>query len=241
MGRLSATRDLDCGERDAMFEVFARSFESARRERFESDLGEKSHVLLLEDVGAGLQGFSTLLFYQAEDRGKAINVVYSGDTVVTPEAWGSSVLAAAWIAAVKRLDRRRPASRLVWLLIASGYRTYRFLPVFWREFFPRHDRPTPPATAELTARLAAERFGDAYDRDAGIVRFADPQVLVPELRGVPPERLKNPHVAFFARTNPGNARGDELVCLTELADGNLTPAGRRMVARGESCLAPEAL
>ncbi len=192
-------------------------------------------MLLLEEPG-GLQGFTTMLFYRAEDRGETVNVVYSGDTIVAPEAWGSSVLAPAWIAAVQRLHRQRPAAGLVWLLIASGYRTYRFLPVFCREFFPRHDRTTPPAAAELMTRLASERFGSAYDPDAGIVRFAEPQVLAPELRGIPAERLRNPHVAFFARANPGHDRGDELVCLTELADANLTPAGRRMVARGDGIL-----
>jgi hypothetical protein len=29
--------------------------------------------------------------------------------------------------------------------------------------------------------------------------------------------------------NPGHADGDELVCLAELSDANLTAAGRRMV------------
>ncbi len=234
-GRLVRTRDLDRDDRGAMFDLFARCFEGARRTSFEADLEEKNQVLLLEDAG-GLQGFSTLLFYRAEDRGETLNVVYSGDTIVAPEAWGSSVLASAWIAAVKRLHRRRPAARLVWLLIASGYRTYRFLPVFWREFFPRHDRPTPSGVADLLTRLAGERFGDAFDPRTGIVRFAEAQVLASELRGIPAERLRNPHVAFFDRANPGHPRGDELVCLTELADSNLTPAGRRMVDRGEASL-----
>ncbi len=233
-GRLVRTRDLDRGDLNAMFDLFARSFDDARRERFEADLDEKNRVLLLEEPDVGLCGFSTMLFYRAEDRGETLNVVYSGDTIVAPEAWGSSILAPAWIAAVKRLHRQRPAVRLVWLLIASGYRTYRFLPVFWREFFPRHDRPTPPEAGRLMMRLASERFGRAYDPGTGIVRFAEPQVLCRELRGIPAERLKNRHVAFFARANPGHMRGDELVCLTELADSNLTPAGRRMVARGDS-------
>lgn len=219
-----------------MFALFTRCFEGARRECFEADLEEKNRVLLLEEPGTGLKGFSTLLFYRAEDQGETLNVVYSGDTIVAPEAWGSSVLAPAWIAAVQRLHHRRPAARLVWLLIASGYRTYRFLPVFWRAFFPCHDQPTPPEADKLMKRLAGERFGRAYDPATGIVRFAEPQVLAPELRGIPAERLKNSHVAFFARANPGHGRGDELVCLTELADNNLTPAGRRMVARGEDVL-----
>ncbi len=241
-GRLVPIGDLDRDDRSAMFELFGRFFDDARRAHFESDLEQKNWVLLLERQASGrradLCGFSTLLFYPVADRGEKLNVIYSGDTIVAPDAWGKSVLASAWIAAVKRLHRRRPADRLMWLLIASGYRTYRFLPVFWREFFPRYDRPTPAATGELMNRLASERFAGAYRPDSGIVRLAEPQVLARELRGSPAERLSNARVAFFARANPGHARGDELVCLTELADHNLTPAGRRMVRRGESSLRP---
>ncbi len=239
-GRLVRSRDLDRDDRNAMFKLFDRFFDGAGRGRFEADLEEKNWALLLEQRDAGLCGFTTLHFYRAVHRGEALNVVYSGDTIVAPEAWGSSVLSSAWIAAVKRLHNQRPAARLMWLLIASGYRTYRFLPVFWREFFPRHDRPASPETGELMERLASERFAGAYDPATGIVRLAEPQVLARELRGIPAERLKNPHVAFFDRANPGHARGDELVCLTELADHNLTPAGLRMVRRGGSCLTPEA-
>ena len=239
-GRLVPTDELRGGDRAAMFELFARFFENPRRRRFEADLDGKNQVLLLEEEDGGLRGFSTLLFYRETPGEESLNVVYSGDTIVAPEAWGSSVLAAAWIAAVKRLHRARPADRLVWLLIASGYRTYRFLPVFWREFFPRFDSPTPTAASRLMQRLARERFGHAYDPESGVVRFREPQVLVPELRGIPAERLKNPHVAFFARANPDHEAGDELVCLTELDDANLTRAGRRMMERGERCLTPEA-
>ena len=42
--------------------------------------------------------------------------------------------------------------------------------------------------------------------------------------------MNDPHVAFFLKRNPGHGDGDELVCLTELSDDNLTRAGRRMVA-----------
>ena len=60
-------------------------------------------------------------------------------------------------------------------------------------------------------------------------RFAQPQKLRGALKTVPDGRANDPHVAFFLAQNPGHAKGDELVCLTELSDENLTRAGRRMV------------
>ena len=230
--RLLCVPDLESRDRERMFELMRRSFIGVTRHRFDADLDGKNRVILMEEDEGGLCGFSTLLFYRADVDGEAVNVVYSGDTIVDPDSWNASILAPAWINAVREEHRRRPAPRLLWLLIPSGFRTYRFLPIFCRRFYPRHDRPTPPEVARLMAELARERFGGRYEEATGIVRFAQPQVLVEELRGIPAGRLANPDVAFFARANPGHEAGDELVCLTSLDDDNLTRAGRRMLHRG---------
>jgi hypothetical protein len=126
------------------------------------------------------------------------------------------------------LHRAFGKGRLYWLLIASGFRTYRFLPVFFREFFPRYDRATPEAIRRVMHRLARQRFGSRYDPATGIVRFEQPQMLKGSLRGISEIRMRDPHVAFFARANPDHGGGDELVCLAEVADRNLTPAARRI-------------
>jgi hypothetical protein len=76
--------------------------------------------------------------------------------------------------------------------------------------------------------LAEERLGGLYSKEQGVVRFPQPQRLRGELALVPEGRLADPHVAFFLAKNPGWAEGDELACLTEIAETNLTAAGRRM-------------
>ncbi len=78
--------------------------------------------------------------------------------------------------------------------------------------------------------LADQRFGPLCHE--GIVRFPEPQVLREGLDEVPEGRLADPHVAYFLERNPGWVRGDELICLTEIAEGNLTPAGWRMWRSG---------
>jgi hypothetical protein len=131
---------------------------------------------------------------------------------------------------VNGLRDRLPRGRYYWLLLTSGFRTYRFLPVFWREFFPCFERATPPDAQRLLDHLAHERFGAQYDSGSGLVRFTQQQRLRAELNRIPESRAAaDPHVNFFARRNPGCAQGDELVCLTELRPENLTAAGRRMV------------
>jgi hypothetical protein len=211
-----------------MFELLAQHFEGVTPEQFVRDLAEKNLALLLWR-GETLVGFSTLLAYTTDFAGASVNVIYSGDTIVTPEAWGTMALPRAWVAGVESLRAALPPVRCFWLLLTSGFRTYRFLPVFWREFFPRFDAPTPLERQPLLDQLARERFGAQFEARAGLVRFTRPQRLRAGLDEVPPGRAKDPHIAFFLSRNPGCANGDELVCLTELCRENLTAAGQRMM------------
>jgi hypothetical protein len=221
--------ELSSAQTDDMFALLAAHFDGVTRAQFERDLSEKSHVILITR-DERLVGFSTLLAYETTFELAPVSVVYSGDTIVAPEAWGTTALPRAWIAAVNQLRVSLPHGRYYWLLLTSGFRTYRFLPVFWREFFPCFERATPPESQRLLHHLAHERFGPLYDPASGLVRFVEPQRLRAELNCIPEGRAAaDPHVNFFVRGNPDSARGDELVCLTELCPENLTAAGRRMV------------
>lgn len=226
--RLVHREDLTAAERESMYALLDAHFLGVTPERFERDLADKTWALLLEEEGH-LRGFSTLHLWETTPPGEPpCTVVYSGDTIVERGAWGSAALPRSWIAAVRKLREHHPQGRLWWLLLTSGFRTYRFLPVFWRDFWPRYDTGTPPDAQARMSFLARERLGDLYLEDRGIVRFPEPQKLREGLDDVPPGRLGDPHITFFLERNPGWREGDELVCLTEIAEGNLTEAGRRM-------------
>lgn len=227
--RLVPRTELLAAEKAAMFELLKRHFEGVTAEQFARDLAEKNLALLLERED-GLVGFSTLLAYTTNFENQTVNVIYSGDTIVTPEAWGTTALPRAWVAGVEALRAKLPPGKCFWLLLTSGFRTYRFLPVFWREFFPRFDINAPDEKQRLLTHIASERFGDEFNSATGIVRFRRPQKLITELKHIPPGREGDPHVAFFVSRNPGHSNGDELVCLTKLCPENLTPAGRRMMS-----------
>jgi hypothetical protein len=227
-GRLVRQHHLENAERTAMCALLSSHFHGVDRATFDRDLNEKNWVLLFED-GGRLRGFTTLLAYDTTHEGESVSVICSGDTIMAPDGWKTATLPRSWITAVRALrERYLRGNRLYWLLLTSGFRTYRLMPVFWQQFYPRYDRPTPVREHTLLSRLAIDRFGDAYLPETGIVRFAAPQVLREPLHEIGPGRLQEPHVAFFLERNPGWRRGDELVCLTEIAFDNLTRAGRRM-------------
>ncbi len=224
-GRIVERTSLGDGDRDAMFALLSTSFTGVDRDTFESDLAGKNRVILLEDDSGSVHGFSTLQVYRSQATNVDATIVYSGDTIVDPRWWGSSALPLTWLRAVKQLAGP-DGGDLYWLLLTSGFRTYRFLPVFFREFHPRYD--SDGVAGSLLDTLARERFGDLYDSERGIVRFDRPQVLVPELLDVPLGRTHDAHVTFFLERNPGYIHGDELVCLTRVHEDNLTRAGTRI-------------
>ncbi len=224
--QLVSIETLTTCDREAMYRLLTHHFSGVTPTVFASDLAEKNWVLLIKNNLDQIKGFSTLRLYDITVGDESLNVVYSGDTIVDPTAWSSATLPRAWIQAINQL--RCPHKRLFWLLISSGFRTYRLLPTFWQVFYPRYDQATPAPMQQLMDHLAQQQFGDAYDRETGIVRFPQPQKLSPILGTVPPERRSDPHIQFFEHTNPAHSEGDELVCLTEICAENLTAAGRRM-------------
>jgi hypothetical protein len=212
-----------------MFEVFCENFERSSLEIFERDLKDKNWVILIRDTErSALQGFSTLALYEMDYQGRRISVVYSGDTIISREYWGTPELPRSWIHTVLEKSAHMPQP-LYWLLISSGYKTYRFLTVFYKEFYPRYDEPTPPEMQAMIEFLATQRFGSDYHCEAGVVRFQNGATpLRKGIAEVSDERLHDPHVAFYISKNPGHVHGDELVCITQIHPDNFTAAGRRM-------------
>lgn len=218
---------LGAREREQMFLLLTDYFEGVTRQRFESDLAEKESAVLLRDDAGTIKGFSTIMRLYAVVEGERVGAFFSGDTIVARDCRGESELPRLWSRHVFALRARMPERRVYWFLISSGYKTYRFLSVFFREFYPTFRGPTPPFEQKALDALARQKFPDGYAR--GIVRFVEPTPLRAGVAAVTTERLRDLHVAFYVRTNPGHADGDELACLCPLEHSNLTPAGRRMV------------
>ncbi|MBV9492676.1 MAG: hypothetical protein JOZ54_00390 [Acidobacteria bacterium] len=222
-GAVVLRRDLSARDRDEMFALFAAYFSGTARAVFERDLEEKEWVIVLRDARGAIDGFSTLMRFEHDGR----DIFFSGDTIVAEERRGTPELSRLWVNHV-RAAAQRTDGEVYWFLISSGYRTYRFLPVFFREFHPRFDHRSSEL-ASLLDGVAVRRFGDAYDRATGIVRLATPSPLRAAFADAGERAAHDPHVRFFLEANPGHARGDELACIVRVAEDNLTPAGARML------------
>lgn len=233
LGRVESTPLLEPAVRDRMFELLAAHFLRVSRESFERDLAEKPWTILIEHAESReLAGFSTLLAMEGTALGGPFRAIYSGDTIIDRRHWGDTELARVWLRFLIDFAARAPDVPAYWFLASMGHRTYRVLPLFFRDYHPRHDSEFPPLEKSVLDTLASVRFGKSYDAARGIIRFEPArECLRPEIAELTEAQRANPAAQFFAARNPGHGRGDELACLARVSPGNLTSVARKLLQR----------
>jgi hypothetical protein len=224
LGRVTEDR------KEEMFQLHQRYYSNVRRETFLRDMNEKDWVIILLD-GEAIMGFSTLQLIRLSVAGAEHLFLFSGDTVVDRAHWfQDSTLSGSFGRFMLRLTAEHPQTPRHWFLISKGFRTYRFLPVFFNCFYPVYSTPTPPAATQLLDAVARHKFNGAYDAGSGLIRFCGAHDhLKAGLCEVPDSRQNDPHVRFFLERNPGYAMGDELACIADITEANLNRFAWRVI------------
>ena len=216
-------------QQDRMFTLFSDHYDGVSRNNFNADLDAKTSVILLEDENAIIRGFSTQEIYDTIHDGESVRILFSGDTIIEPQYWGSQELVRGWCALVARMLKNAGQIKCYWFLISKGYRTYLYLPVFFKHYYPQHDGHNNEL-APLLDQLASAKFSSAYDKNLGVIRFnMSHGHLRKHLHEVPPRRSENQAVIFFLERNPHFTEGVELACLAEISIKNTHGVGKRML------------
>jgi hypothetical protein len=210
-----------------LFNLFSRYYDQTSYTTFISDFTEKQWLIRMTD-GDKLAGFSTQQIYPLSIRQKPIHVLFSGDTIVHPDYWQKSHLAGAFGHLFLKIASSCHTP-LYWFLITKGFRTYRFLPVFFNSYYPAFNQQTPELK-QICDAIAQAKYASAYSPASGIID-PGPQKdrLCTQLATIPSHRKQNPHIAYFLQKNATFSRGTELACLAELNKENLTPKGLRVI------------
>lgn len=226
IARLSKITDT---QRESMFVLHNRYFSNVRREKFYRDMDEKDWAIILRD-GGEIVGFSTLQIIRLRVGGAERIFLFSGDTIVDCAHWRDSTLAGSFAHFMLKLIHDFPETPRYWFLISKGYRTYRFLPVFFHEYHPNPTCAAPDDYDRLLNSIALHKFGTAFDAHTGLVKLnGSADRLRPEMCAVPPGRERDPHVNFFLERNPSYRDGDELACLAAISRENLNARAWRVL------------
>jgi hypothetical protein len=219
-------------EVSGLFALFSACYEAVSLEQFTADLSAKDDVLLLRNAAGAVQGFSTQVTHRFEIDGRTIRVLFSGDTIIAPQWWGTQELVRAWCQYAGHVKARHADDPLYWLLLSKGHRTYLYLPLFFQRYHPRSGAEDS-MLRQIKDMVASQMFGADYNLTSGRLEFASSKGhLRGDLADVPAARDRREHVAFFLERNPRYAEGHELVCLAEISPENMRGAARRHLLQG---------
>ena len=126
-----------------LYALYQTYYGGTTPELFSRDLQEKDQILILQDNQTPI-GFTTLKIIHNQHQNQPIRAIFSGDTIIHHQYWGSQTLPLAWCELVGKIQAQEPHIPLYWLLIVKGDRTYRYLNVFSKQYYPNRKTPPPP-------------------------------------------------------------------------------------------------
>lgn len=212
-----------------MFELMSGYFDNLKKENFISDLVEKEDILIMRNEKDEIKGFSTLAILDLPVNGETVKLLFSGDSIVHYDYWGDRDATKTWIEyAYQKLDSFQ--EKFYWLLLSKGYKTYKFLPVFFNEFYPRANTQTPEFEQAILDNYGYTYYKEFYNKEKGIIEMNQQKDYLKDwLADIPESKLKDENIAFFANKNPDYSKGNELVCLARITRENLKKSGRKIV------------
>lgn len=223
-GKVLPVAELTVPQSEIMFNIMQKYYNNILWNNFIADLQKKRDVVLLCDENDAIYGFTTLSIFNYNQN---IQLVFSGDTIIEKEYWADNDLQRVWLINAINYSELF-TGKTYWLLLSKGYRTYRYLCLFFKEFYPCWDMETPHDLQGIIDTFAVEHFGSKYKNG---IYAAGKDYLKEEYDYGNAAIRKDKNCEFFLAANPGYQSGDELVCLCELSLDNLSKVGRRTLGR----------
>lgn len=207
----------DCRQ---MFDVFEQYYAGTDFETFEKDMRKKTGVIMVRrKADKAIVGFTTVTeYYFIMPNGKPACGVFSGDTIIQKEYWGSRVLQSRFFIYVlkkKFISGRIP---LYWLLISKGFKTYLLLANNFTDYHP-HPKGKNSNLSAVVKSYCENLFPGVYNEKTELLDFGnDYQMLKGGVAEITDDlRKAKPKVAFFEEKNPTWQKGTELPCVGVLS------------------------
>lgn len=217
-------------EKETFYRLLCQGFLGVSWDDFIRDFQEKDAIMLLrkEHSEGEIVGWSTLMALTLSLPGEEVKAVFSGDTIVLPEYRSSTGFGVELIRYFMQVREQFPQHTVYYILISKGWRTYKIMPFFFKEFSPRYDKPTSACDKAVMDAFCKKKYPHHYNPDTGVITFS-PQRLRPSSIDAIPVKV-DAHTHFFLRSNPGYLSGNELVCVARVSPDNFTNGLKRLIS-----------
>ncbi len=217
-----------------MFEMMISNYSNVTQEMFNNDLSNKQFVGLIHDESKRIRGFTTFVLNPDNCAGPDYHIIFSGDTIIDPLHWGTQILMKGWCHTIGRLISTDKNKKWYWYLLSKGHRTYMYLPLFFKTFYPNPDlSDQQEELSQIADRVSSKFYGTNWKKDLGVIKFEEHHgELNTALAEATYKKSKSPYVSFFLERNPDFYKGDELVCIAPLSPDNLMRTAKEYILKG---------
>lgn len=208
----------------SMLRLMQENYTDITEAQFLKDLSKKQYVGLLIDSEHEVRGFTTYAINPNHSGTESYSVLFSGDTIISPEFWGTIELIRGWCFSVAQIMKTEPNKTWYWFLLSKGHRTFMYLPLFFETYYPQCDGipEEQKVLFELMEELASQIYPDLYEKGSGIIRFPyEGGELKESLAQGTFDKSSKKHVSWFIQKNPHFYKGDELICLSKIDPNNM--------------------
>lgn len=210
--------------------ALTRTYYDTDRGYAEGRLKEHQRIALFRTRGeAALIGMASMDVYPVVFGGRSLAVIFTSHVLIREQHRGQNLIQRLGLRTFLQTRLRYPLRPIYWFFDTFSCKSYLLLSRNLREYWPRHDRPTPQWEQGLIDHLAAQAYGAAWQPQRGVVARSGKKRLRPET--APLGGGGGPDLEFFARANPGHADGDMLACLCPLTAANWLSIGLRALRR----------
>lgn len=209
---------------EEMYQLMQANYQDVNRKQFHFDLSKKQYAGLLFDDNRILRGFTTYALNPNQSGTEEYSILFSGDTIISPEYWGTIELIRGWCLSVASIIKTNPAKNWYWFLLSKGHRTFMYLPLFFKEYYPciDADKKSQEELFKLLEEMATHIYPELYKKGSGIIQFPlDGGELKSELAQATFDKASKQQVRWFLEKNPGFYKGDELICLCKIEPENM--------------------
>ena len=217
-----------------MFSLMSQNYNHMTYDCFVSDLSNKQYVGLIVDKNNEIQGFTTFGIDLGNQRQNEFRIVFSGDTILEPEHWGTQIMMRGWCHTIGQIISTDNEHPWYWYLLSKGHRTYMYLPLFFTNYYPKVDHDSPNSKEwEIINHVSSNLYQDDWKPNKVIIEFDQRHgELKEELIQSTYSKKRSTYVSFFLEKNPAFYKGNELVCLAQLTPENLNRSAKTYILEG---------
>lgn len=214
-GKIQPISEFTKEEITVMYRLMSEFYDDTDEQVFLRDFYDKDYCLALYHDKEGLVGFTTQKLMELDIDGRKIRGIFSGDTIIHKSHWGDIELFKVW--ADFWFNYAEKYDEFYWFIICKGYKTYRILPLFWTEFYPRQGHETPEYMQEIIDAYAQKLYPDEYDKCSGVIKYSHTKdKLKAGVADIGEHEMKNKDISFFCEKNPGYIDGNDLACIAKI-------------------------